>query len=113
MMASYMWPSSFRSSGGNSPASQKCVTKAGAAASAEPPNPGGIEKWVVPASRNRSEELVIVGVGGGGRARRHIELTQNVADVAVDGSLTQAQFIGNLFVGATARNQTQHLALAP
>jgi hypothetical protein len=52
------------------------------------------------------------GVDRSRRAGRHFELTQNIADVTVDRSLTQAQLTGNLFVGMTARNQAQHLELA-
>ena len=41
------------------------------------------------------------GVGRRGRARRHVQLAENVADVPVDRSFAQAQLVGNLSVGAT------------
>ena len=91
MIASYIRrvPSSFRSAG--CAPQVKCATKAGAGASAKPPNLGGIEEWVVPARREGSEELVMNGVAAAAVRGRHVELAQNIADVAVDRSLAQAQ----------------------
>ena len=63
---------------------------------------GGIEKWVVPARRDGSDELVMNGVDCSCCACRRVELTQDIADVAIDRSLTQAQLTGNLFVRMTA-----------
>jgi hypothetical protein len=50
-------------------------------------------------------------VGGCGRARRYVELTQDIADVTVDRPLAQAQRVSNRPVGPAVRDQAQHVEL--
>src|SRR5579871_6399755 len=46
--------------------------------------------WVIP-PKSRSDELVLVGVCGRGGARGDVELHEDVADVAVDGLVAEAE----------------------
>ncbi len=60
----------------------------------------------------RSDELVLVRVGRGGRARRNIQLGENVAHVPVDGLLAQGQLGGDRLVRLAGGDEAQHLQLA-
>ena len=55
---------------------------------------------------------MFVGVCGRGRARRQVELVENVADVPFDRSVADEQGRGNLAIRLASRNQPQHLHLA-
>src|SRR5215475_14048386 len=60
----------------------------------------------------RSEQLVLVGVRGGGRARRQIEFREDVADVAGDGLLADAQSSRDRPVLGAGGDEAQHFDLA-
>src|SRR5262245_53983168 len=66
-------------------------------------------EWVVSARSGESEELVIVGVGRGPRARSHVELGQNIGDMPVDRPLAQRQFLRDLLVRPAGRDKSQHV----
>src|SRR5262245_563244 len=70
------------------------------------PRPGRSE-WV------SLYELVLVSECRSGGARNYVRLREDVADVPVDGLLAQRQLTRNRLVGLAARDQAQHLQLAP
>ena len=59
-----------------------------------------------------SEQLVVVGVGGGGGPRRNVELVEDVAHVPVDRPLAQEQLGRDGLVGLAGGDQAKHLKLA-
>src|SRR5262245_25093468 len=72
-----------------------------------PPNFTAAANWVV-----LPNEVVLVRPGGRGRARRHVELYEDVAQVPVDRLLAQEQLAGNRLVGLARGDEPQHLELA-
>ena len=57
------------------------------------------------------QQAVVVGVSGGGRPVRHAQLGEDVAQVALDGSLADRQLARDLAVGASDSHQAEHLEL--
>ena len=54
-------------------------------------------------------EPVLVCVRGGRRPRRHIQLGEDIAQVSLDGLLTQYQRSRNLLIASPFGNQPEHL----
>src|SRR6266511_6480765 len=54
------------------------------------------------------QEVVLVGVGGGGRARGYAQLGEDVAHVAGHGLLAEEQVSGDRVVGLARRHETEH-----
>src|SRR5687768_7966513 len=57
-------------------------------------------------------KAVLVGVRGGCRPRGHAELAEDVADVAIDGLLAQAQLACDRAVRLAGCDEPEHLQLA-
>jgi hypothetical protein len=60
----------------------------------------------------RSHDPVVVGVHDRGRAVAQVEFDKDAADVALDGDTRNAEFVGDLGVGATLGDQRQHVEFA-
>src|ERR671917_437971 len=73
------------------------------------PRTGGRGSFCV----ERVGEIVLVGVGRRGRARRDAELGEDVAHVAGDGPVADHELGGDLAVGPPRGDQGEHLQLAP
>src|SRR5687767_725971 len=82
--------------------------------SEETPNFTEPSAWVVPpmAEPKRLNQAVLVGVCRGRRARRNVELREDVAHVPVDRLLAQEQLFRDRLVGLAAGDEAQHLELA-
>src|SRR5262245_34653101 len=72
-----------------------------------PPNFTAAANWVV-----LPNEAVLVRPGSRGRARRHVELHEDVAHVPVDRLLAQEELAGDRLVGLARGDEPQHLELA-
>ena len=55
-----------------------------------------------------SDELVLVGVGGGRRTRGHAQLDEDVADVPIHRPLAEDQLSGDVPRGSAGGDQLQH-----
>ena len=60
----------------------------------------------------RSDQLVVVDVGGGRGPRRDTDLVEDVLEVSTDGVFADDEFVGDLAVGLTGGDQCEHLDLA-
>ncbi len=58
------------------------------------------------------EEMPLVGEGGCGGARRHVELVEDVAHMARDGFLADHELIANRTIGLAGDDEAQDVELA-
>ncbi len=56
-----------------------------------------------------SDQPLSNGIGDGGGSARHIELDEDIAEVAIDGSGADDQRFGYFAVGLTLGHQAQHI----
>ena len=61
---------------------------------------------------DRSGQLMLDGVAGGGAARGHLDFAINGGEVGVDRARTDDELLGDLRIGEALCEQAQHLDLA-